>query len=76
MEQHAAPGAWLLNLSNPLSSLTQAVTRETSVNTAGLCHELYGGLATLSGWLGFDYSRWRETLGIGVLGINHTNEDN
>jgi len=71
IEQYAAPGAWLLNLSNPLSTLTRAVTRETSVNAVGLCHELYGGLATLSGWLGFDYSRWRETLEIGVLGINH-----
>jgi alpha-galactosidase len=71
IEQHAAPGAWLLNLSNPLSALTRAVTRETSVNAVGLCHELYGGLATLSGWLGFDYGRWRETLEIGVLGINH-----
>ncbi len=71
IEQHAAPDAWLLNLSNPLSSLTRAVTRETSVNAVGLCHELYGGLATLSGWLGFDYRRWRETLEIGVLGINH-----
>jgi alpha-galactosidase len=71
IERHAAPGAWLLNLSNPLSSLTRAVTRETSVKAVGLCHELYGGLATLSGWLGFDYRRWREALEIGVLGINH-----
>ena len=71
IENHAAPDAWLLNLSNPLSALTRAITRETSVNAVGLCHELYGGLATLSGWLGFDYRRWRETLEIGVLGINH-----
>lgn len=67
----AAPGAWLLNLSNPLSTLTRAVTRETDVRTVGLCHELYGGLATLSGWLGFDYRRWRELLEVEVLGINH-----
>jgi alpha-galactosidase len=71
IESHAAPGAWLLNLSNPLSTLTRAVTRETRVNAVGLCHELYGGLATLSNWLGFDYRRWREILEIGVVGINH-----
>lgn len=71
IESHAAPGAWLLNLSNPLSALTRAVTRETRVNAVGLCHELYGGLATLSSWLGFDYGRWRELLEIGVLGLNH-----
>jgi alpha-galactosidase len=71
MERHAARGAWLLNLCNPMSTLTRAVTRETSVNAVGLCHELYGGLWTLSNWLGFDYSRWREILDISVLGINH-----
>lgn len=71
IERHAAPGAWLLNLSNPLSTLTRAVTRETRINAVGLCHELYGGLATLSGWLGFDYGRWREILEISAVGINH-----
>jgi alpha-galactosidase len=71
METHAAPGAWLLNLSNPLSALTRAVTRETSVKAVGLCHEIYGGLWTLSDWLGFDYGRWRDSVEVGVLGINH-----
>jgi alpha-galactosidase/6-phospho-beta-glucosidase family protein len=71
IQNHAAPGAWLLNLSNPLSTLARAVTRETEIRAVGLCHELYGGLATLSGWLDFDYSRWRELLEVEVLGINH-----
>ena len=71
IESHAAPGAWLFNLCNPMSSLMRAVTRETSINAVGLCHELYGGLWTLSDWLGFDYGRWREILEISVLGINH-----
>jgi alpha-galactosidase/6-phospho-beta-glucosidase family protein len=31
------PKAWLLNLSNPLSTLTRAVSRETKIRTAGLC---------------------------------------
>ena len=36
MEQYC-PKAWLLNLSNPLSALTRAVSRETKIRTAGLC---------------------------------------
>ena len=36
MERYC-PSAWLLNLSNPLSTLTRAVSRETSIRTAGLC---------------------------------------
>jgi alpha-galactosidase len=31
------PKAWLLNLSNPLSPLTRAVSRESKIRTAGLC---------------------------------------
>jgi alpha-galactosidase/6-phospho-beta-glucosidase family protein len=34
------PDAWLLNLTNPMTTLCRAVTRETSVRTVGLCHEL------------------------------------
>ncbi|MBI3832116.1 MAG: hypothetical protein HY291_21525 [Planctomycetes bacterium] len=36
MEQYC-PNAWLLNLSNPLSPLTRAVTKETKIKAAGLC---------------------------------------
>lgn len=71
MADLASPGAWLLNLSNPLAALTRAVTRQTNVNTVGLCHELYGGLRALSRWLGFDYGDWKRTLEIRVLGVNH-----
>ena len=71
MEAVSAPGAWLLNLCNPMSTLTRAITRETSVPTVGLCHELYGGLGSLAGWLGFDYREWRRVTRFQVLGINH-----
>jgi alpha-galactosidase len=36
MEKYC-PKAWLLNLSNPLSPLTSAVSRESKIKTAGLC---------------------------------------
>ena len=32
------PGAWMLNISNPLSALTRAVTKETSIRALGICH--------------------------------------
>ena len=32
--------AWLLTVSNPMTALCRAVTRETSIKTVGLCHEV------------------------------------
>ncbi len=63
--------AWLLNLSNPMSMLCRAVTKETKVRVIGCCHELYGGLEVLAKWLNFPYDEWREQLEFDVLGINH-----
>jgi alpha-galactosidase len=34
-----APSAWLVNVTNPLSALCRAVTRDTDVKTVGLCNE-------------------------------------
>jgi alpha-galactosidase len=39
MEQ-LCPDAWLLNVTNPMTSLCRAVTSQTPVRTVGLCHEL------------------------------------
>jgi alpha-galactosidase len=65
------PDAWILNLANPMSILCRALTRESSVNTIGCCHELYGGLAFLGRCLGFDNHRWRELVDIDIVGVNH-----
>jgi len=43
-----APGAWLLNVTNPLTALCRAVTRETPVRTVGLCNEWIGTTFILS----------------------------
>jgi alpha-galactosidase len=37
-----APNAWLVNVTNPLTALCRAVTRETAVKTVGLCNEWVG----------------------------------
>ena len=63
--------AWLLNLSNPMSMLLRAVTKETEVRVIGCCHELYGGIEVLAKWLNFPYNEWRQQLEFDVLGINH-----
>jgi alpha-galactosidase/6-phospho-beta-glucosidase family protein len=36
------PDAWLLNYTNPMTTLCRAVTRETGIRTIGLCHEFLG----------------------------------
>ena len=68
IERHA-PGAWLLNLTNPMSTLCRAVARTTSVPTIGLCHELIGALrGFIAPLLGVeDLSR----LHVQVAGVNH-----
>ena len=34
------PDAWLLNLTNPMTTICRALTRETPLKTVGLCHEV------------------------------------
>ena len=66
MEQ-CCPGAWLLNVTNPLSCLTRAVTRETAIKAVGLCHEL--GNYCLDVAVAFG-QRW-EAVRPTVTGVNH-----
>jgi len=66
-----ADDPWLINLTNPMSLLCRAVTRETGCRTVGCCHELYGGMRILADWLGFDSELWRYNCEVSVLGINH-----
>jgi alpha-galactosidase len=41
MERYC-PQAWMLNCSNPLSTLTRVVNRETGIRAIGLCHGVRG----------------------------------
>lgn len=65
--EKVCPDAVLLNLTNPLTVLTRAVTKETSVQAIGLCHELFSTLGMLSRM--FDTPE--ESLNVGVAGVNH-----
>lgn len=65
--QEQCPDAWLLNLTNPMTALCRAVTRETPIRTIGLCHELTMTRFTLSLLLDTDF----RALDMQVTGVNH-----
>ena len=62
------PDAWLLNYTNPMTTLCRAVTRETSIHTVGLCHEYLGMRQALQQM--FDVSD-PAAIEARVAGINH-----
>jgi len=63
--QELCDDAWLLNLTNPMTTLCRAVTRETNVQCVGLCHEITGAQYMLSNLLDADF------LDFDVVGVNH-----
>jgi len=65
--QEVSPDAWLLNITNPMTCLTRAVCRETSVKTVGLCHEVGNWCMDLAIALGKPAEAVRPT----VTGVNH-----
>ena len=65
--ESVCPDAWLLNLTNPMSTLTRAVCKTTRIRTVGLCHELHGVRGTLMGLFGASV----EDVELQVAGINH-----
>jgi alpha-galactosidase len=65
--EEICPDAWMLNITNPMTTLCRAVTRETSVKTVGLCHEITGAQFTLSQMLDVDF----RSFDFEVVGVNH-----
>ena len=65
--ERVCPDAWLLNLTNPLTTLTRAVTKETRIKAVGLCHELAGVRRTLMRL--FDAAA--DEIEVTVAGVNH-----
>lgn len=65
--EEACPDAWMLNITNPMTALTRAVCRETSVKTVGLCHEVGNWCLDLAIALGKPAEAVRPT----VVGVNH-----
>jgi alpha-galactosidase/6-phospho-beta-glucosidase family protein len=65
--ENVCPDAWLFNLTNPMTTICRAVTRETSVKTLGLCHEITGAQFALSQLLDANFFEISPT----VAGVNH-----
>jgi alpha-galactosidase len=65
--EELCPDAWLLNITNPMTTLCRAVTRTASVKTVGLCHEIANTRYTLSMLLGANYG----DVDLTITGVNH-----
>ncbi len=61
------PNAWLLNLTNPMTTLTRSVQTTTEIEVIGLCHEVIGVQFQLSMLLGCDM----RAMNLSVCGVNH-----
>ncbi|MFZ0666681.1 MAG: hypothetical protein WAM97_13090 [Acidimicrobiales bacterium] len=65
--ERTAPDALMMNVSNPLTALCRAVTKETAVKTVGLCNELVG----LQFWLSLVFDAPMHEIDPIVAGVNH-----
>jgi alpha-galactosidase len=61
------PDAWMLNITNPMTTLCRAMTHETSIKTVGLCHEIAGAQFALSLLLDASFL----DLDFELVGVNH-----
>jgi alpha-galactosidase len=66
MEQ-LCPDAWMIHVTNPLSQLTRAVAKTTSINVVGLCHNFSGTISMLADYFDVDY----KDIDAVSVGVNH-----
>jgi len=65
--ERLCPSAWMLNVTNPMTTICRGITRATSIRTIGLCHEITGVRNHLAGLLDAPV----EAIELEVAGINH-----
>jgi alpha-galactosidase len=65
--ERVCPGAWLLNLTNPMTTLTRSIHKTTGLKAIGLCHELFGVRGTIKEMFGAT----NDDLQMRVAGVNH-----
>jgi alpha-galactosidase len=61
------PDAWMLNLTNPMTTITRAVNRASSIPCIGLCHEVSGVRRRFAETLNLPHTE----ISFSVMGINH-----
>ena len=62
------PEAWMVHVTNPLSQLTRAVAKATSIKCVGLCHEYIGTIKMLQNFFNLDS---RDDIDSLCMGVNH-----
>lgn len=62
------PDAWMVHVTNPLSQLTRAVTKATSIKCVGLCHEYIGTIKMLQNFFKLES---RDEIDSLCMGANH-----
>ncbi len=65
--EERCPQAWMLNLTNPMTTITRAVNKATQIPCIGLCHEVSGVRARFAEV--FEVSE--SEIHFSVMGINH-----
>ena len=65
--ERACPDAWLINYTNPLTKLCEALTRLSSIRTVGLCHGVFQGKGQVSRLLGVPL----DDIEANASGLNH-----
>ncbi len=65
--EELCPDTWMLNLTNPMTTICRAVTRESPIRTVGLCHEITITQYVLSLLLDVSFLEIQPT----VAGVNH-----
>ncbi len=65
--ERVCPEAWLLNYTNPLTKLCEALTRLSRVRVIGLCHGVFQGMKQVSHFLEIPV----EDLDARASGLNH-----
>lgn len=65
--EELCPNAWMLNLTNPMTTICRAVTKASSIRAVGLCHEVTVTQFMLSLLLDRSFLEMTPT----VAGVNH-----
>jgi alpha-galactosidase len=65
--EECCPEAWMLNITNPMTCLTRAVCKESSLKCVGLCHEVGNFCMDVAIALGLPHLAVRPK----ITGINH-----
>ena len=65
--EELCPEGWLLNFTNPMTTVCRAARKTTQIKVAGLCHGIFGTRRFLADYLGAEVNQFQ----VQAAGINH-----